>query len=240
MDVFSRGKPKPKSREAIYGKPKNENLGCLWMLFGRYIQIGIVIGVLFSWTNALDAVSFEVIPFAFSFDQEFSVYSSKSSEENGGWPEGTANQRFHKYSILERAKPGTGRMIRRRMGRGPESNRRIEDLQSPALPLGYRAGAPKPLISIDSSPSSKQKALLPNPHYEKNTRTSFPSLLHSVAKRRQAAQRHHRDGRRHGLVGHRLLRKRDRDPNLDRLAKKGCASPSSTTPVDAARPEQVC
>ena len=23
--------------------------------------------------------------------------------------------------------------------RGPESNRRIEDLQSPALPLGYRA-----------------------------------------------------------------------------------------------------
>ena len=47
LDVFSRGKPKPKSREAIYGKPKNENLGCLWMLFGRYIQIGIVIGVLF-------------------------------------------------------------------------------------------------------------------------------------------------------------------------------------------------
>lgn len=47
FDIFARGKPKPKSREAIYGKAKNENLGCLWMLFGRYIQIGIVIGVLF-------------------------------------------------------------------------------------------------------------------------------------------------------------------------------------------------
>ena len=29
-------------------------------------------------------------------------------------------------------------------GAGPESNRRIEDLQSPALPLGYRAVAQSP------------------------------------------------------------------------------------------------
>ena len=47
FDSFSLGKPKPKSREAIYGKPKNENLGCLWMLFGRYVKIGIIIGFLF-------------------------------------------------------------------------------------------------------------------------------------------------------------------------------------------------
>ena len=30
------------------------------------------------------------------------------SEARGGWTEGTANQRFHKYTILERAKPGNG------------------------------------------------------------------------------------------------------------------------------------
>lgn len=45
--IFTPGKPKPKSREAIYGKPKNESLGCLWMLFGRYVQIAIIIAVLF-------------------------------------------------------------------------------------------------------------------------------------------------------------------------------------------------
>ena len=38
--------------------------------------------------------------------QEYGGAGRTPSEARGGWPLETANQRFHKYSILERAKPG--------------------------------------------------------------------------------------------------------------------------------------
>ena len=83
----------------------------------------------------------------------------------------------------------------------------------PGLTTWLPRRTPKPLISIDSTPVEQAKSPFTNPRHEIQAPTSFTPFLHSSTQLgRQAAQRHHCDGRRHGLVGHRLLWKRDRNP----------------------------
>ena len=103
--------------------------------------------------------------------------------------------------------------------RWPESNRRIEDLQSPALPLGYRARAPKHLLSIDFAPSSKQKPV--TYCYMRFLILFYLSFTLWFHARTEPTECYHCHGRRYGLVRHRLLWQRIETPNLDRLARNG-------------------
>ena len=80
----------------------------------------------------------------------------------------------------------------------------------PGLTTWLPRRSPKPLLSIDFHPFEQAKSLLPRSLHENPNTPSYSSFLR-LRLRSKPTKRHHRDGRRYGLVRHRMLRQRDRN-----------------------------